>query len=144
MELCGWLVLAILRIVHYGANFCQHPKWGQLQLSADRCDNFFECLGIGDRNIGQHFAIELDIFHFEIVNKGAIPIFLVQRAESSVETYDPEGAQIAFAVAATLETIIERVEVGLVGDLPEPIFGHAEALGASQHFLVTGAFDGLS
>jgi hypothetical protein len=29
-----------------------------------------------------------------------------------------------------------------VGDFPEPIFGHAEALGASKHFLVTGAFDG--
>src|SRR6266478_9640067 len=74
----------------------------------------FEGLGLPDREIGQHFAVDLDAGALEAVDKSAVgqPV-LAHRGVDALDPQPAEGALLALAVAiGILHGLLDR----LLGD----------------------------
>ena len=85
--------------------------------------------GLVDGEVGEDFAVELDAFLLHAADELTIADAVL--AGSVVDAGDPEGAEVAFAVAT--------VAVGIAEGFDDALFGEAEAASA----VMLHAFGGL-
>ena len=86
--------------------------------------------------LGEDFAVELDAGLFQLINEGAVGLVAI-RAESGVETDDPELAEVGLLVAPVGEGIATRAHERLVCIALLLRADTAVALGPFQNILAT-------
>jgi hypothetical protein len=93
-----------------------------------------KCRTIMNGQVGKHFAVNLHTRLFQAMNELAIIEAILARR--CIDAADPQGAEIALAVAAVAVGIKERFEHRLICPPKEQMFGANLALGKFQNFLM--------
>ncbi len=106
------------------------------------CDQHAERFGLGDREIAQHLAVNGNLSLAEAVDKSAIGQSVV--ADGSVDTLDPQGAEIALLDATIAVGVLAGLFDGLLGDTDRRLSAAVLTLGSLQDLLVTGVIGNAS
>lgn len=110
-----------------------------LLLGVAKENDFFECFGIGNDEVGKDFAVENNIFDFELIDEMGIFWSALDLGEAGFDALDPECAHVAFSEFAADIGVLAGVEVRFFAGAVETTFGHAHAFGALEHFFVTSS-----
>ena len=95
-----------------------------------------ECVGLGDRQIAQHLAVDSNLSLAEAVDKSAIGQPMV--TDGSVDALDPEGAEIALLDATIAVGVLASLFDGLLGDTDRRLAAALIALRSLQYLFMTG------
>jgi len=77
--------------------------------------------GIMDGNVGQHFAVNLHIGHFQAMYQ--LTVVEAIQPRRGIDAGNPQAAEIALAVTPIAKGVEERLEHGFVGPAIEPMLG---------------------
>lgn len=80
-----------------------------------------------DRQVRQHFAIDLDIRLLETMNK--LTIVQIIQARGGIDARNPEPSEIALAIPAVAEGVEERLQHRFIRAAEEPMFRAELAFG---------------
>src|SRR5690606_41309176 len=95
-----------------------------------------ESCGLGDREIGEHLAVDRDLSLAEAVDKSTIGQPVI--AHRGVDALDPQGAEIALLVAPVPVGVLAGLVDGGLGGPAGILAAAVKALRLLQDLLVTG------
>src|SRR5690606_11214883 len=99
-------------------------------------DQSAERFGLGDREIAQHLTVDCNLGLDEAVNKATIGQTVF--TDGSVDTLDPQSAEIALLVTTVAIRILIGLFDGLLSNTDRRLTTAIIALGGLQDLLVTG------
>ena len=86
----------------------------------------------------QNFAVHFDTGQVQAVDEAGICQSLVMRTDSSVDTLDPQRAEVALAVLAVAGCVLVGLVDGLTGNLEGALAAAIVTFGGLDDLLVTG------
>ena len=92
--------------------FCTFLSDGFLRLGYDS----LECFGLVDSEIGKHLAVDDDTCFLQRTHKLAVAKSL--QTCGSVDTLDPQRAEVAFLVSTVTESILQTFLPCVLGNCP--------------------------
>src|SRR5262249_62319018 len=97
-----------------GSSLGRHSRRGGIQRGARRTGDRLERFRLPDREIGQHLAVEVEPGELNAVHELRVGQAMLARA--GIDALDPQGAEVAFAVASVSVGIAQRLFDLLDGD----------------------------
>src|SRR5271163_2700791 len=109
-------------------------RLGQMPLGS--LDDRGECRRLGDREVREHLAVDLDASRDQARDEAAVGETVFAR--SRVDALNPQGAEFALAVLAVAVGILHRLFNGLLRRANGILAAAEIAFGGAQNFLVLG------
>ncbi len=82
---------------------------------------FTKDAGIVDSNVGQHFAVDLDIGQLQAMNELAV-IDTIDPG-GRIDAGDPQATEVALAITSIAKSVKEGLEHGLIGTAEKAVLG---------------------
>lgn len=98
----------------------------------------FEGRRIVGGEVGEHFAVKLNLGFFEQVDESGVAKLFRVGFKSSIDTADPQPSQVAFFVFTTFELVLAFMQGRFFRNFVEPAFGHPKSPSETEDFFVAG------